>query len=133
MVFAPSAMAPVYGLAECAVALTLPPPGREPLIDRINHEALGRRGIAEPADSGEPNAAEIVACGQPVSGHEIRIVDDSGREVAERQEGRLEFRGPSATAGYFRNQIKTQELFHGEWLESGDRAYMARMCSSPAG
>src|SRR6516165_2714662 len=124
--FRPGAMAPVYGLAECAVALALPPPGRAPLIDRINHEALSRRGIAEPANSGEPNTTEIVACGQPVPGHEIRIVDDSEREVAERQEGRLEFRGPSATAGYFRNEIKTQALFHGEWLDSGDRAYMAK-------
>ena len=122
----PSAMAPVYGLAECAVALALPPPGREPVIDCIKRDALSRLGIAEPADSGDPNAAEIVACGQPVPRHEIRIVDDSGREVAERQEGRLEFRGPSATAGYFRNEIKTRELFHGEWLDSGDRAYMAK-------
>jgi 1-acyl-sn-glycerol-3-phosphate acyltransferase len=123
--FRATAMAPVYGLAECAVALALPPPGREPLIDRINREALSHRGIAQPADSGEPNAIEIVACGQPVPGHEIRIVDDSGREVAERREGRLEFRGPSATAGYFRNEIKTRELFHGGWLDSGDRAYVA--------
>jgi acyl-CoA synthetase (AMP-forming)/AMP-acid ligase II/acyl carrier protein len=124
--FRPNAMAPVYGLAECAVALALPPPGREPLIDRINREALSHRGIAEPANSDEPNAIEIVGCGQPVPGHEIRIVDDSGREVAERQEGRLEFRGPSATAGYFRNEIKTRELFHGAWLDSGDRAYVAK-------
>jgi len=123
--FRPSAMAPVYGLAECAVALALPPPGREPLIDRVNRGALSRRGIAQPANSGDSNAAEIIACGQPVPGHEIRIVDDSGREVAERREGRLEFRGPSATAGYFRNEIKTRELFHGEWLDSGDRAYVA--------
>lgn len=124
--FRPSAMAPVYGLAECAVALALPPPGREPLIDRINRGTLSRRGIAEPADSDDPNATEIVACGQPVPGHEIRIVDNSGREAAEREEGRLEFRGPSATAGYFRNELKTRELFDGEWLDSGDRAYMAR-------
>ena len=123
--FRSGAMAPVYGLAECAVALALPPPGREPLIDRINREAFTRRGIAQSANSGDSNAAEIIGCGQPVPGHEIRIVDDSGREVAERREGRLEFRGPSATAGYFRNEIKTKELFHGEWLDSGDRAYVA--------
>ena len=58
-------------------------------------------------------------------GHEIRIVDELGREVGERHEGRLEFRGPSATSGYFRNEAKTRELFHGGWLDSGDRAYMA--------
>jgi acyl-CoA synthetase (AMP-forming)/AMP-acid ligase II len=94
-------MAPVYGLAECAVALALPPPGREPLIDRINREALTRRGVAEPTDVNDPDAIEIVACGRPVPGHEIRIVDEAGREVQERREGRLEFRGPSATSGYF--------------------------------
>jgi 1-acyl-sn-glycerol-3-phosphate acyltransferase len=123
--FRSSAMAPVYGLAECAVALALPPPGREPLIDRIKREALSRHGSAQPADAGDSTAIEIAACGLPVPGHEIRIVDDSGREVAERQEGRLEFRGPSATAGYFRNKIKTRELLRDGWLDSGDRAYMA--------
>jgi 1-acyl-sn-glycerol-3-phosphate acyltransferase len=123
--FRPGAMAPVYGLAECAVALALPPPGREPLIDRINRQALSRRGVAEPASTNDPDAIEIVACGRPVPGHEIRIVDEAGREVQERREGRLEFRGPSATSGYFRNEAKTRELFRDGWLDSGDQAYIA--------
>ena len=123
--FRSGAMAPVYGLAECAVALALPPPGREPVIDRVKREALSRRGVAEPASADDSNAIEIVACGRPVPGHEIRIVDDAGREVEERREGRLEFRGPSATSGYFRNEAKTRELFRDGWLDSGDRAYMA--------
>jgi 1-acyl-sn-glycerol-3-phosphate acyltransferase len=66
----------------------------------------------------------MVACGQPLSGHEIRIVDDAGRELAERREGRLEFRGPSATRGYYRNDAKTHELIHDGWVDSGDRAYV---------
>lgn len=123
--FRPGAMAPVYGLAECAVALALPPPGREPIIDRVKREALSRRGLAEPASADDANAVEIVGCGRPLPGHEIRIVDDAGREVEERREGRLEFRGPSATSGYFRNEAKTRELFRDGWLDSGDRAYMA--------
>ena len=52
-------------------------------------------------------------------------MDELGFELGERREGRLEFRGPSATSGYFRNETKTRELFHGGWLDSGDRAYMA--------
>jgi 1-acyl-sn-glycerol-3-phosphate acyltransferase len=55
----------------------------------------------------------------------VRIVDDLGRELGERHEGRLEFRGPSATSGYFRNETKTRELFHDGWLDSGDQAYVA--------
>jgi 1-acyl-sn-glycerol-3-phosphate acyltransferase len=123
--FRPQAMAPVYGLAECAVALALPPPGRGPVIDRVKREALSRRESAEPAPPDDPNAIEFIACGRPVPGHEIRIVDDAGRELGERREGRLEFRGPSATAGYFRKEAETRELFRAGWLDSGDRAYMA--------
>jgi 1-acyl-sn-glycerol-3-phosphate acyltransferase len=81
--------------------------------------------VAEPARSDDPKPLEIVPCGQPLPGHEIRIVDEAGYEVGERREGRLEFRGPSATHGYFRNETKTRELFLDGWLDSGDRAYMA--------
>jgi acyl-CoA synthetase (AMP-forming)/AMP-acid ligase II/acyl carrier protein len=123
--FRPEAMAPVYGLAECAVGLAFPPPAREPIIDRVNREALSRREVATPARLDDPRPLEIVACGQPLPGHEVRIVNELGIELGERQEGRLEFRGPSATSGNFRNETKTRELVRGGWLDSGDRAYMA--------
>jgi acyl carrier protein len=123
--FQPGAMAPVYGLAENAVAVTLPPPGRVPVIDRIERLALQQRGVAEPAPAGNPDSIELVACGPPIPDHQIRIIDDTGRELGERKEGRLEFRGPSATSGYFQNPVKTRELFHDGWLDTGDRGYVA--------
>jgi len=123
--FKPGAMMPAFGLAENTVALTLPPLGRGPLIDRVKREALGRKGIAEPAAANDGNALEIVSCGRPLPSHDVRIVDDLGQEAAERHEGRLEFRGPSATSGYFGNAAKTRELFHDGWLDTGDLAYMA--------
>ncbi len=123
--FRPEAMAPVYGLAESAVGLAFPPLGRAPVIDRVNRDALSTHGLAEPAKPDDTKPLEIVACGQPLPGHEIRVVDEAGHEVGERQEGRLEFRGPSVTRGYFRNDVKTRELIHNGWLDSADRAYMA--------
>ena len=62
-------------------------------------------------------------CGRPLAGHEIRIVDSSGRELPDRHVGNLQFRGPSATSGYYKQADKTQELFSNGWLNSGDRAY----------
>ncbi|MDA8249604.1 MAG: AMP-binding protein, partial [Rhodospirillales bacterium] len=121
----PEAMAPVYGLAESVVALAFPPPGRGPVIDRIDRDALATQGLARPAAPGAADALDLVACGQPIPGHEIRVVDEDGRELPERREGRLQFKGPSATAGYFRAPEKTRALFDGDWLESGDRAYIA--------
>ncbi len=123
--FRPAAMAPVYGLAENAVGLAFPPTGRQPIVDRVDREALSRRGVAEQARPDDPRPLEMIACGHPLPDHEVRIVDEVGQEVGERREGRLEFRGPSATSGYFRNEAKTRELFHHGWLDSGDRAYMA--------
>jgi 1-acyl-sn-glycerol-3-phosphate acyltransferase len=122
--FRAEALMPVYGLAECAVGLAFPPPGRGPSIDRISRAALARSGVARPAEVGESDAIELPSCGSPLPGHQIRIVDAAGREVGERREGRLQFRGPSATRGYFRNESLTRTLFAGDWLESGDLAYL---------
>lgn len=123
--FRPEAMLPVYGLAEASLGLAFPPLHRGPRVDCIEREPLLNSGRAVPARGDQPHTLRFVSCGRPLPGHELRIVDAMGYEVPERQEGRLEFRGPSATSGYFRNPEATAELFRGEWRDSGDMAYMA--------
>jgi 1-acyl-sn-glycerol-3-phosphate acyltransferase len=158
--FRPEAMAPVYGLAECSLALAIPPLGRGPVVDVVEREAFERSGRAvpaapdspqrllaaeeRPAETTKPGAAaagegpagpdgpggpdaravRFVGCGVPLPGHELRIVDAAGHEVGDRQEGSLHFRGPSATSGYFRDAEATRRLRRGDWLDSGDRAYI---------
>ncbi len=122
---APEAVAPVYGLAEASVGLLFPPLGRVAPIDRVQREPFTRERRAVPAAPDDAGALRFVACGRPLPGHAIRIVDEAGQEVGERIEGRLEFQGPSATRGYFRNPEQTARLFHDGWLDSGDRAYRA--------
>ncbi|MDR9437481.1 MAG: AMP-binding protein [Thiohalophilus sp.] len=120
-----TALAPVYGLAEAAVGLAFPPLGRGPQIDRIKRDHFVHAGQAQPAANDDPHALEYVACGQPLPGYELRVVDDSSRELPDRQQGRLQFRGPSATSGYYRNPEATRALFDDGWLETGDLAYIA--------
>jgi 1-acyl-sn-glycerol-3-phosphate acyltransferase len=123
--FNPGALSPVYGLAENSLAVAFPPLGRPPLIDVVDREAFQRTGRAVPVAADDPHALRFVSCGFPLSGHEVRIVNDGGHEVEERREGRLEFKGPSASAGYFKNPEATAKLVHGEWRDSGDRGYVA--------
>lgn len=125
--FRREAMTPLYGLAENAVGLTVPLPGGGPRIDRVGRDAFLRHARAEPAAAGPADGDTIrfVGCGRPLPGHEIRIGDEAGRELPERQVGRIEFRGPSATAGYFRNDEETARLRRGDWLDSGDLGYLA--------
>ncbi len=122
--FDPRTLAPVYGLAECTLDVAFPPPRRGVLIDHIDREALARSGHAAPVAASDPRAQPVVANGRVLPGYEIRIVDAQGRTLPERMQGRVEFRGPSATRGYFNNAEATAELFDGDWLDSGDLGYL---------
>jgi len=118
-------MMPVYGLAECSVGLAFPPLDRDPLIDKIDRDVFVDTGHAVPSAESNEKVLRFVACGRPLPNHEVRIVDNAGRELPERYEGRLQFRGPSATSGYYHNAEDTKQLFDGDWLDSGDMAYIA--------
>ena len=119
------AMMPVYGLAESSVGLAFPPLYRGPVIGRIQRDTFMRSGRAVPAEETDTKALRFVACGRPLPEHQIRVVDKADRELPECREGRLQFRGPSVTSGYFHNPEQTRRLFHGDWLDSGDLAYIA--------
>jgi len=123
--FRPQAMRPVYGLAENTLSLTFSAMDREARVDRIEREPFMRSGRAIANDEADLYSISFVSCGGPVPGHQVRIVDVMGYEVAERQEGQVQFRGPSATRGYFNNPEETRRLFRGDWLDTGDRGYMA--------
>lgn len=120
----PEAITPVYGLAECSVGLAFPPLGRGPRIDAIRRDDFMSGKRALPAAEGEAGTMLVPACGRALPGHEIRIVDEAGDELSDRLVGRLQFRGPSATRGYYRNPEATARLFRDDWLDSGDYAYM---------
>ncbi len=122
--FHAEALAPVYGLAECSVGLAVSPPGRGPVIDHVQREALAR-GDALPAAADDESALRLVACGLPLPGHEVRVVDETGCELPPRHVGRIEFRGPSATRGYYRNEEATARLIREGWLDTGDLGYLA--------
>jgi 1-acyl-sn-glycerol-3-phosphate acyltransferase len=133
------ALMPVYGLAENSVAVSFTPPMRGWRVDWLDRAALendgravpvpapsnGAAGRSDPAGA-DPAVVGFVSAGFPIPGNEVRIVDDAGNDVAERVEGRLWFRSPSSTSGYYRNPAATAAMVReGGWLDSGDRAYFA--------
>jgi 1-acyl-sn-glycerol-3-phosphate acyltransferase len=124
--FRREALMPVYGLAESSVALCFPPLGRGPRVDRVSRRALEGTGRAEPAGPSDASALRFVATGRALPEHETRIVDEAGRDLPERTVGRLVFRGPSVTPGYFGKPEATAAMrLPGGWLDSGDLAYVA--------
>ena len=123
--FRKNVIAPVYGLAEASVGLAFTPPGEPWQVDLIDRDWLSRTGEALPARPNDPSPLKLVSCGASIPDHDLRVVDAAGLELPDRSEGQLQFRGPSATSGYYRNPEATKGLFDGEWVNTGDRAYLS--------
>jgi acyl carrier protein len=120
-----NALAPVYGLAECSVGLAFTPPGERWRMDEIDRDTFARTGKVLPARPGDASPLRVVCCGRTIPEHDVRVVDAAGVELADGNEGHLQFRGPSATSGYYRNPEVTKQLFDGQWVNTGDRAYLS--------
>ncbi len=63
--------------------------------------------------------------GMPVLGYEVRIVDESDREVPAGTPGEIVVRaepGWNVTSGYYKNPQATADLIRNSWIHSGDRA-----------
>src|SRR5687767_12046886 len=112
--FRKNSMSPVFGLAECSVGLAFTTPGEPWRMDTLDRETFTTTGEALDADPQDPAPLKIVGCGQVIPDHDVRVVDGAGFEQPDRQEGALQFRGPSATTGYYRNPEATKALFRSE-------------------
>lgn len=124
--FRSQALLPAYGMAEATLAITFHPRDTPLVTDRVSLEAMhdGEATPAEPSD--EANATlELVSCGVPFPGHDLRIIDAQGNALPERRVGQIITRGPSVTHGYYENPSATAEGWHDGWLQTGDLGYLA--------
>jgi len=58
--------------------------------------------------------------GQPISGVEMRVVDEKGDEVSPGEVGEAIYRSPSLMKGYHGDESRTQASFDGTWFRTGD-------------
>ncbi len=123
--FRPTAMTPVYGLAEAAVGLTFPPLDRGPNVDRIRRHRLTGERQAVPAPAEARDVLRLVSCGRALPGYRVRIIGPDETEEPERVEGAVQFTGPSATSGYYDNPDATERLCRDGWRDTGDLGYLA--------
>lgn len=83
-----------YGLTETGVDITVP-------IDATDFVGSG-------------------SIGYPISTKQVRVVDDTGREVADGESGEITIRGTPMMQGYWNQPEKTAEVFMDGWFHTGD-------------
>ena len=121
--FSASFLLPAYGMAEATLAVSFARLDEPVRADRVDAVALGLgRATSVPDATG---AADVVCCGRPFAGHEVRIVDGEGRALGDREVGQIVVRGPSVCdRGYFGNAEATREALVAGWLHTGDLGYL---------
>ncbi len=121
----PGAVFPAFGMAEVAIGGTFPLPMAGLRTDVVDARVLEQEGYAAPTGAESEGARELVKLGKVLGGMELRIVDPATGVVrADREVGEMQIRGTSVTPGYYRNPEATAELFDGDWLRTGDLAYL---------
>ena len=118
---------PVYGLAEWSVALAFPPVGRGPRVDRIAARGVPARASRAAGGGRGGGRARVRLGGQRAAGARAARRRRRGRgRCPSATVGRLVFRGPSTTSGYYREaRGHCGDPLAGGWLDSGDLAYLA--------
>ncbi len=66
---------------------------------------------------------KVCSIGTALPGVEIKIVDDGGKEMPQKEIGEIVVRGESVMKGYFKRPEETRESFFGEWFRTGDLGY----------
>lgn len=97
-----------YGLSETAPVLTLATPNER-------HTLLSDEELLDNV---------FLKTGIPIPLVQIRVVDDSMKDVPRdgRTTGQIVVRGPWLTKEYYKDEEKTNELWAGGWLHTGDMA-----------
>jgi fatty-acyl-CoA synthase len=117
------ALLPSYGMAESTLAITFHQRGEPLRTDRVDPVAL-RDGRALPSTAAD--ALEVVSCGAPFAGHDLRIVRSDGSPAPEREVGEVWVSGPSVSPGYYENPEATLAGFGTDGvLRTGDLGYLA--------
>jgi len=116
---------PVYGMAEDSLAATFPALDRPTVVRRFKRDKLENELVVIDSDSkNSKEYIDLVSVGYPLVGQEIRIVDEHGKTLNEREVGEICVKSPSLMSGYYKNTEATSEAIKDGWLHSGDMGFI---------
>ncbi|MGX7729982.1 fatty acyl-AMP ligase [Rhodococcus sp. 2H158] len=117
----PAALAPVYGMAETTLAVSVPDPGRGQILDLVDPDLLEAGGMAVP--SSRANARRLPTLGHLVPGLEGRVVGQDGEVLPPRGVGIIQLRGRAVTHGYLTIDGPVPAQDSQGWFDTGDVGY----------
>jgi fatty-acyl-CoA synthase len=122
--FRAEALLTCYAMAENTFAVTQGGVDAALTIDEIDREAMQVEKIARPATPDRPTV-KMVSAGRPIRNVEVKVIDEKGATLPDRQIGELALRSDCMLSGYYHRPDATEKAFLDGWYLTGDFGYMA--------
>ncbi len=113
-----------YAMAENVFGVTQSDLEGTPAFDDIDKQAFLHEHLARPA-SADHLSMRMLSSGRPIPNTEVRILDDKGRTLTEREIGEISLRSNSMLVGYYHRPELTEKAFVDGWYMTGDYGYFA--------
>jgi long-chain acyl-CoA synthetase len=94
-----------------------------PNLKLVQGYGLSETGFLTGLRDHEHTENRIMSCGRTCPGVDLRVVDDSGKEVGAGQSGELVTRGANVMRGYWNNPEETTHTFRDGLFRTGDVGY----------
>jgi len=91
-----------------------------PELKLVQVYGLSETGFLTALRDHEHTEDRLMSCGRPCPGIEVRVVDESGKEVGAGQTGELVARGANVMRGYWNNPQETTLAFRDGLFRTGD-------------
>jgi long-chain acyl-CoA synthetase len=94
-----------------------------PGIKLIQVYGLSETGFLTGLMDHEHTEQRLKSCGRPCIGIDVRVADETGKELGPGQTGELVARGANVMRGYWNNAAETALAFRGGMFRTGDVGY----------
>jgi len=89
----------------------------------IQGYGLSETGFLSGLQDHEHTEDRLMSCGRPCPGIDLRVVDESGKELEAGSHGELVARGTNVMRGYWNNSGETMQAFRDGFFRTGDFGY----------
>ena len=122
--FRPESLLTCYAMAENTFAVTQGGVDAPLTIDEIDREAMQVEKVARPAAPDHPSV-KMVSAGRPIRNVEVKVVNEKGDTLPDRQIGELAVRSDCMLSGYYHRPDATEQAFIDGYYLTGDFGYLA--------
>ena len=120
--FKESALCTCYAMAENVFAVTQGGIDAPAVVDEIDREAMQSQRLAIPAVPDKPSV-KMVSTGRPIRNVKVKVVDEHGHDVPDRQIGEVILQSDSMLTEYYHRPDATEKAIKNGWYFTGDYGY----------